>query len=286
MPAIPVNAMTPHVLSIADLHNVKGELRVAKGTIVTPAAQDHADTNGIRIVIVDSPPSNKAPTATSIDRTTIAKRIDHTLLHPDAVVSDVLNLCAEALAHGFAAVCVNPIWANTVAKALHGSKIATCVVVGFPTGAHHTAIKVAEAEVAAREGATEIDLVANTGWLKSGRFRDYTDDIAAVRRRLGSGLILKVIIEAGLLTPEQIVRAATLAVEAGCDYVKTSTGIYGKVCADHVRLLRRALPATIKVKAAGGIRTAQDLQQMVTAGADRIGTSNSVAIVWELNSSS
>jgi deoxyribose-phosphate aldolase len=130
-------------------------------------------------------------------------------------------------------------------------------------------------------GAHEIDLVANAGWLKAGQNADYAADIVAVRKRIGDGIVLKVIIEAALLTPEQVVRAATLAVHSGCNFVKTSTGVYSKARVEDVQLLRRALPERVKIKAAGGIRTASDAEAMITAGADRIGTSNSIAIAWE-----
>jgi len=274
--------MSQRVITISDLRNVVGELRLSKGTIVTPAARDHADARGIKIVFSDSAPPSRAEQS---DRgrpiSDIARRIDHTLLHPDAVESDILNLCVEARDHGFAAVCVNPIWVASATKALQGGSVHVCAVVGFPTGAHATAIKAAEAEVCAKEGAQEIDMVANAGWLKDGRSRDYTAEIAILRTRVGAGIILKVIIEAGLLTPEQIIRAATLAAQAGCDFVKTSTGLYGKARIEDVQLLRRALPAPVKIKAAGGIRTAVDAIAMIDAGAERIGTSNSIAIVWE-----
>ncbi len=274
--------MPPRVITLSDLRNASKEFRVPPGTIVTPAARDHADSRGIKIVFGAIPLAGTegiTPPANALS--SIARRIDHTLLYPDAVESDILNLCAEAREHGFAAVCVNPTWVSVASKALQGSSTHVCAVVAFPTGTHPTAIKVAEAAGCVETGAQEIDMVANSGWLKDGRFSDYAADITAVRKRIGDGIILKVIIEAALLTPEQIVRAATLAAHAGCDYVKTSTGVYSKARVEDIQLLRRALPVRVKIKAAGGIRTALGAASMIAAGADRLGTSNSIAITWE-----
>lgn len=274
--------MTPRVITVSDLKSISGEFRISRGTIVTPAARDHADARGIKIVVVEAV-APKLPGHSKADATVmgLAGRIDHTLLHPDAAEFDIHNLCSEAREHGFAAVCLNPTLVATASRALHGSTVHVCTVVGFPTGAHATSIKVAEAGHCVDAGAQEIDMVANTGWLKDGRFSDYVADIAAVRQRIGAGVVLKVIVEAALLTPEQVVRAATLAAHAGCDYVKTSTGVYSKARIEDVRLLRKALPERVKIKAAGGIRTAAEALAMISAGADRIGTSNSIAIIWE-----
>jgi deoxyribose-phosphate aldolase len=271
--------MPTRVITVADLRHASKEFRIPPGTIVTPAARDHADSRGITIVFAANTPTAKA--AVRNERIDIARRIDHTILHPDAVESDILNLCAEATEHRFAAVCVNPTLVATATRALQGTDVHVCTVVGFPTGAHPTSIKVAESAGCVDAGAQEIDIVANSGWLKDGRHADYAADILAVRKRIGDGVILKVIIEAALLTQDQIVRAATLASHSGSNYVKTSTGVYSKARPEDVRLLRRALPERIKIKAAGGIRTAADAASMIAAGADRIGTSNSIAIVWE-----
>ncbi len=271
--------MPPRVITVSDLRHASKEFRVPPGTIVTPAARDHAASQGIIIVVAaDSPPAKPAP---SSERVNIARRIDHTLLHPDAVESDIRTLCAEATEHNFAAVCVNPTWVAAASRALQGTGVHVCAVVGFPTGTHSTAIKVAESAGCVDAGAQEIDMVANSGWLKDGRHADYAADILAVRKRIGDGVILKVIIEAALLAQDQIVRAATLAAHSGSNYVKTSTGVYSKARLADVQLLRRALPERIKIKAAGGIRTAVDAAAMIAAGADRIGTTNSIAIVWE-----
>lgn len=274
--------MPARVITESDLQNIAGEFRIPRGTIVTPAARDYADARGITIIVGESSPARCSSNSQSdTEVPTLASRIDHTLLHPDATATDVINLCTEAREHGFAAVCVNPTLVATASRALQGSSVHVCAVVGFPTGVHATSIKVAEAAHCVEAGAQEIDMVANTGWLKDGRSADYAADIAAVRQRIGAGIVLKVIIEAPLLTPEQIIRAATIAAHAGCDYVKTSTGIYAKARAEDVQLLRKALPARVKIKAAGGIRTAADAHAMINAGADRLGTSNSIAMIWE-----
>jgi deoxyribose-phosphate aldolase len=274
--------VTAKVITASDLRNISGEFRIPRGTIVTPAARDHADEHGIKLVFCDAIASKEQPSSGSPAITvSLAARIDHTFLHPDATATDVMNHCAEAVEHGFAAVCINPTMVATAARALQGSGVHVCAVVGFPTGAHATSIKVSEAAHCVEAGAQEIDMVASTGLLKDGRYVDYAADIAAVRQRIGTGLILKVIIEAPLLTPEQIIRAATLAAHAGCDYVKTSTGVYAKARREDVQLLRKALPDRVKIKAAGGIRTSAEALAMISAGADRIGTSNSIAIIWE-----
>ena len=249
---------------------------------MTPAARDHADSRGIKIIFVDTSGAADRKTSTPTSSTVrLATRIDHTLLHPAAVEADILGLCAEAQEHGFAAVCINPPWVAAASRALQGGAVHVCAVVGFPTGAHATSLKVVEAGHCVDAGAQEIDMVANSGWLKDGRVADYAADIAAVRQRIGAGIVLKVIIEAPLLTPEQIIRAATLAAHAGCDYVKTSTGVYAQARIEDVQLIRRAVPERVKIKSAGGIRTAAQAVALIGAGADRIGTSNSVAIVWE-----
>lgn len=209
----------------------------------------------------------------------LARLIDHTNLRPHATEPDILRLCSEAREHQFAAVCVNPVWVTTAAKALIKSGVRVCAVVGFPTGAHTTANKLEEAKQCLRDGAVEIDMVANHAWLIQGRDVDYRREIEAVRAILGSDTILKVIIEASLLTWDQVDRAADLVASAGANYVKTSTGVYGQARIENVQLLRRVLPPYMKIKAAGGIRTAKDALAMREAGADRIGTSASVSII-------
>lgn len=216
-----------------------------------------------------------------IDAEALAGLIDHTLLRPDATISDVERICAEATMHGFASVCVNPVFVPLCRSLTAGSDIPICTVVGFPLGAAATETKAAETEQAIREGAAEIDMVMNIGLLRSGQYRFVSDDIRAVtsvvqkHRRL-----CKVILETALLTDEQKIRACLLARAAGADFVKTSTGFAsGGATVDDVALLRLVVGPGMGVKASGGIRTYEDAISMIAAGANRIGTSSGVAIV-------
>ena len=209
----------------------------------------------------------------------LAPWIDHTALAADATEAKVAELCREALAHRFRAVCVNPIHVRLVAGALRGSNVATCSVVCFPLGATTTRMKVVETLAAVEDGAQEVDMVIALGLLKAGRADAVRDDISAVKRACGPAL-LKVIIEACYLTDEQKVLACRLAQEAGADFVKTSTGFgpSGATIAD-VQLMRRAVGPEMGVKAAGGIRSYDVARAMIEAGATRIGASASVAII-------
>lgn len=207
--------------------------------------------------------------------------IDHTLLKPDAAHDEIAQLCYEARKHGFASVCVNPTNAALCAQLLAGSDVLVCTVVGFPLGATPTEVKVFEAQQAIRDGAGEVDMVINVGALKSRDYELAERDIASVSHACHAGnAILKVIIEAALLTDEEKVIACQLAKVAGADFVKTSTGFGpGGATAEDVSLMRRIVGPGMGVKAAGGIRTFEDAQKMITAGASRIGASASVKIV-------
>jgi deoxyribose-phosphate aldolase len=209
--------------------------------------------------------------------------IDHTLLKPDASQDEIARLCYEARKYRFASVCVNPAYVKLCSQLLKDSGVAVCTVVGFPLGATPTDVKVFEAQQAVREGASEIDMVINVGGLKSRDFELVERDIASVVRvsRAGNALV-KVIIEAALLTDEEKVIACQLAKVAGADFVKTSTGFGpGGATAEDVALMRRVVGPTIGVKAAGGIRTLAEAQKMIAAGASRIGASASVKIMQE-----
>jgi deoxyribose-phosphate aldolase len=211
----------------------------------------------------------------------IAALIDHTILKPDATRADIVRLCAEARSFGFASVCVNGFWVPVVADALAGSSVKVCTVVGFPLGAMATAAKSAEAEIALRDGATELDMVLNAGALKSGEFDLVGSDIrAVVEAAHASGALVKVILETSLLSDDQKVTACRLATDAGADFVKTSTGFgsAGATAAD-VALMRTTVGPNIGVKASGGIRTLEHVRTMIAAGANRIGASAGVAIV-------
>jgi len=207
--------------------------------------------------------------------------IDHTLLKPDATQDQIAQLCHEARKYGFASVCVNPTNVKLCAQLLKGSSVPVCTVVGFPLGATPTDVKVFETQQAIRDGATEVDMVINVGALKSRDYELVERDIASVARACHAGnAILKVIIEAALLTDEEKVVACQLAKVASADFVKTSTGFGpGGAALEDVALMRRVVGPTMGVKAAGGIRTYEDAQKMIAAGASRIGASASVKII-------
>jgi deoxyribose-phosphate aldolase len=213
----------------------------------------------------------------------IAQFIDHTLLKPEATRQQILQLCAEARQFGFAAVCVNPFWARTCAEQLVGTPVKVCSVVGFPLGATMPEVKAYETRRAIQNGADEIDMVINVGALKGNETTLVEADIAGVVLACQEGgAHSKVIIEAVLLTDEEKIKACELAKAAGADFVKTSTGFAaGGATAADVALMRRAVGPDLGVKAAGGIRSYEDAQKMVAAGATRIGASASVKILQE-----
>jgi deoxyribose-phosphate aldolase len=213
----------------------------------------------------------------------IAKYIDHTLLKPEATPEEIEKLCREARENGFAAVCVNPPFVKQCAELLRGSGVAVATVVGFPLGAHTTATKVFETEQALVDGATEIDMVINVGALKARRDDYVRDDIrAVVEAAHRAGALVKVIIEAALLTDEEKVRASKLSKEAGADFVKTSTGFGpGGATAHDVALMRQAVGPGLGIKAAGGVKNLAQAEEMIAAGATRIGASAGVKIVQE-----
>jgi len=211
----------------------------------------------------------------------LAHMIDHTVLKADATHDQIAQLCYEARKYQFASVCVNPTNVKLCAQLLQGSGVPVCTVVGFPLGATPTEVKVFETQQAVRDGASEVDMVINVGALKSRDYELVEQDIASIARACHAGnAILKVIIEAALLTDEEKVVACQLAKVAGADFVKTSTGFGpGGATVEDVALMRRVVGPTMGVKAAGGIRTFEDAQKMVAAGASRIGASASIKIV-------
>jgi deoxyribose-phosphate aldolase len=211
----------------------------------------------------------------------IARFIDHTLLRPEATHADIVQLCREALENNFASVCVNAYWVPLAASQLVGSEVKVCTVVGFPLGATSTEAKVAETEDALRAGAQEIDMVQNIGALRGGDEQAVEEEIALVAGVCHrAGAIVKVILETALLDDDQKTAACLLAQSAGADFVKTSTGFGPSGAAVHdVELMRRAVGPAMGVKASGGIRTLEDLEKMVAAGATRIGASASVKIM-------
>ncbi len=211
----------------------------------------------------------------------IARLIDHTLLKPEASRKEIHKLCEEALRYGFASVCINPWNVAQAAEILRGSQVRVCTVVGFPLGATLPRVKVFETEEAVKLGAQEIDMVVNIGALKSGQDDAVEADIrGVVEASHRGGAICKVILETALLTTEEKVRGSLAAKNAGADFVKTSTGFStGGATAEDVRLMRAVVGGEIGVKAAGGVRSLEDLKKMVEAGATRIGASASIKIL-------
>jgi deoxyribose-phosphate aldolase len=210
--------------------------------------------------------------------------IDHTLLAPEATAGDVAALCAEARELGVYAVCVSPTMAGLAAREVAGTPVAVAAVAGFPSGAHSAATKAAEAAQAVAAGAAEIDMVINLGLAKDGRWADVAEEIRTVRESVPAPVILKVIIETGLLDPNETVNACRAAEASGADYVKTSTGFHpsGGATTDAVALMAETVGPRLGVKASGGIRSASKALAMVQAGATRIGASRSAAILAEL----
>lgn len=209
----------------------------------------------------------------------INKLIDHTLLKQDATVNQIEKLCEEARKFDFMSVCVQPSYVAESKKFLADSNVKVCTVIGFPLGMNTTATKVFETEDALSNGADEIDMVINVGALKD-RHNDYVrDEIAAIKKATGSK-VLKVIIETCLLTDEEIQRASQLCVDAGADFVKTSTGFStGGATVEAVALIKSVVGDKAEIKAAGGVRNIDDLNAMVEAGATRIGTSGGVKLM-------
>jgi len=211
----------------------------------------------------------------------LAKYIDHTLLKPEATTDDIDQICAEAREYQFASVCVNPTWVRRVATNLKGSGVVTTAVIGFPLGANTTAIKAMEARRALRDGAREIDMVINVGALKSRMYDVVKEDIAQVADAAHEvGGLCKAILETALLTDEEKVLASSIAKGAKADFVKTSTGFgAGGATIYDVALMRETVGPDMGVKASGGVRTLEDVEDMIAAGATRIGASAGVQIV-------
>lgn len=209
-----------------------------------------------------------------------ARMIDHTLLKAEATKEQIEKLCAEAKQFNFASVCVNPTWVKRSSELLQGSDVLVCTVIGFPLGANTPAVKAFEAKDAIANGAKEVDMVINIGALKDKNYEHVQADIAAVVEAAKGSALVKVIIEACLLTDEEKVKACELAVAAGADYVKTSTGFStGGATAEDIVLMRKIVGPELGVKASGGVRSLEDMKKMVEAGATRIGASSGVAIM-------
>jgi len=233
---------------------------------------------GIRLVVPVGPRPNQGETVSPGDRT-LASTIDHTLLKPTASQGQIAKLCEEALQYQFASVCVNPVHVPFAARLLKDSAVKVCTVIGFPLGANSTLTKVLEARDAAAGGAGEIDMVINIGSLLERDYAKVYSDIKAVRDVLPEQ-ILKVILETGYLSKEQIVRGCILTKMAGADFVKTSTGFGpGGATVEDVALMREVVGPDFGVKASGGIRDLASATAMLNAGANRLGASAGVSII-------
>lgn len=208
------------------------------------------------------------------------KYFDHTILKAEATETQVAKICEEALENDFASVCVNQYYTKFVAEKLKGSDVKVCTVVGFPLGMSDTRVKAFETKAAIEDGATEVDMVINVGALKDKKYDYVLNDIKTLKDVCGAEVELKVIIETCLLTDEEKVKVCELAKEAGADFVKTSTGFStGGAKAEDVALMRKTVGADMGVKASGGIHTAEEAQAMIDAGASRLGTSATLAII-------
>lgn len=207
------------------------------------------------------------------------KMIDHTVLKADTPLETVKRICDEAMEYGFASVCINPCHVAYCADYLKDSDINVCTVIGFPLGANTSAVKAFETKDAIANGADEIDMVMNIGALKDKNYDLVRDDVKAVVEA-ANGTLVKVILETCLLTEDEIKKACELCVEAKADYVKTSTGFSTRgATIEDVRIMKEAVHGKAKVKAAGGVRTPEDMVKIVAAGADRIGTSAGCSLV-------
>lgn len=212
----------------------------------------------------------------------IEKYIDHTILKPDATKDMIEKLCFEAIEYGFYSVCVNSYYVSFCKQLLKNSEVKICCVVGFPLGANDSSVKAFEAKKAVENGADEIDMVINIGALKDKNYEFVFNDIKNVLNEIKNKAVLKVIIETCLLTDEEKIKASELVVEAGADFVKTSTGFSSSgATVEDVMLIKQIVKGKCKIKASGGIRTLNDLNKMIEAGAERIGASASVNIIKE-----
>ena len=214
--------------------------------------------------------------------TNLNRCFDHAALKPEVDERTIRTLCQEAIEHDFYAVAINPVWVQTAADELKGSAVKILSVAGFPLSAARTDVKLFEAIKGVDDGAHEIDMVANVGWMVSGRFKEVEQEIAEIRNKLPYNVLLKVIIEAGKLTKEQQTDATKCVVNAGAQFVKTCTGFFGGATVEQVKTLFEASAGQIEVKASGGIRTLEQCREFLAAGATRLGSSSSVEIMKEL----
>jgi deoxyribose-phosphate aldolase len=216
----------------------------------------------------------------SVPHDEVAGIIDHTLLKPEATPEQIDSICEEAKTYKFASVCINPVYVERAARSLAGTDVKVCTVIGFPLGANTKEVKAFEAQNAVKNGAHEVDMVVAIGLLKAGELKAVYEDIKAVVDAVKGQALVKVIIETALLTDLEKATASLLAVAAGADFVKTSTGFStGGATAQDVQLMRAIVGSQVGVKASGGVRSAEDAYAMMNAGANRIGCSAGVAIM-------
>lgn len=213
----------------------------------------------------------------------IASLIDHTNLNPDAVEQDIIRLCNEADEYGFASAVAQPCWTSAIKNNLQNPDVKICGIAGFPLGGHTTGVKAAEAARCVDDGADDVDMVINIGWVKQASWKSVEDDISQVVKAVDVSTTVKVIIECCLLTDEEKIKASLCTVNAGAHFVKSSTGFskWGAKASD-IALMRKVVGDDFGVKASGGIRTTDAIIEMIDAGADRIGTSSGVQIVKNL----
>ena len=210
----------------------------------------------------------------------LSNYIDHSLLKPSATLAEVKQCCNEAIQYSFPAVCIYPVAVRQAADILHNQRIAVCTVIGFPTGANTSGVKLYEAQEAVNNGATELDVVINLGWLKAGESDKIYQEIAQICE--ATGTTVKAILETTVLTNEEKKLAAEICLDAGVAYLKTSTGWFGGATVEDIKLLRQVTKGQIGIKASGGIRTIEQAHTLIEAGATRLGTSRGIDLMQAL----
>ena len=217
-----------------------------------------------------------------IDPFAISQKIDHTFLNPDADIDNIRQLCQEAIEHHFFSVCINSVWLKKAGKFLHGSSVKLCTVAGFPMGDSTTTSKLNEMETSINNGASEIDMVMNIGFFKNKKYNVVSDEIIKMVQN-AHGKIIKVIIESGILSKEELITATKLVEDSGAHFVKTSTGFstFG-ASPEIIKMIKTTLKSDTKIKASGGIKSLNQVEKLIDAGADRIGSSAGIIIMEEI----
>ena len=217
-----------------------------------------------------------------IDPFAISQKIDHTLLKPDADIDNIRQLCQEALEHHFFSVCINSVWLKKAGEFLQGSSVKLCTVAGFPLGDSSTSSKLIEMEASINNGASEIDMVMNIDFFKNEKYNIVSDEIKRMVQN-AHGKIIKVIIESGILSKKEIITATKLVEDSGAHFVKTSTGFsdFG-ASPEIIKTIKATLKSDTKIKASGGIKSLNQVEKLIDAGADRIGSSSGIIIMEEI----